>query len=159
MGVVVAFDFSAFTALFPEMTPVGVPLATAYFGIAETMHANDGSGPIGDATLQSNLLYMLTAHLAQLFAARDASGNPSSSGAPSPTIVGRISSASEGSVSVQAEALEGFNTAQASWLAQTKYGALYWAATAQFRTFRYRRPRCGFPGAFPLTVLPRSPWR
>lgn len=139
MGVVVAFDFNSLVAQFPAMTPVGATLMQQYWDIATTMHANDGTGPIASAVLQTKLLNALTAHIAQLFAPRDASGNPAASGSPAPGIVGRISSASEGSVSVQAEALQGFNTAQASWLAQTQYGALYWAMTASFRTFRYRK--------------------
>jgi len=145
MGAVVSFDYNGLVAMFPAMTPVGAPLLEVYWGIATTMHRNDGGGPVGDAGLQASLLNMLTAHLAQLFAPRDANGNPAASGADSPNVVGRISSASEGSVSVQTEALQGFTTAQASWLSQTKYGALYWAATAQFRTFRYRRAPC-YPG-------------
>ncbi|HEY6030504.1 MAG TPA: DUF4054 domain-containing protein [Gaiellaceae bacterium] len=147
MGVTVAFSFDAFVAQFPEMEPIGATLAQNYWTIATMMHANDGSGPIGNPAQQSSLLNMLTAHLAQLFAPRDPAGNPAASGAPSPQIVGRISSASEGSVSVQTEALQGFTTAQASWLSQTKYGALYWAATAFARTARSvqaRWPRTAF---------------
>lgn len=152
MGAVVQFDYNGLVALFPEMAPVGSPLLQVYWGVAQTMHANDGSGPVNDATLQANLLNMLTAHLAQIFAPRDASGNPAAAGASSPNMVGHISSASEGSVSVQVEALSAFKTAQAQWLASTKYGALYWASTAQFRQVRYRPPACSAPslGAWPI---------
>ena len=49
-----------------------------------------------------------------------------------------ISNASEGSVSVQTEWNAGSNQDDIeAFLIQTKYGAAYWAMTAQFRTARY----------------------
>ena len=158
MGVIVTFDFAAFSAQWPAYVPVGSTLLASFFDMATTMHANDGSGPINNAAIQQKLLNALTAHLAQLYAPRDASGNPAATGAPAPALVGRMSSASEGSVSVQTEALQGFTTAQAAWLSQTQPGAFYWAMTAQFRTVRYVQPRCSRPvrSAFPVTFQSRS---
>jgi hypothetical protein len=76
---------------------------------------------------------MLTAHIAALYAPSTASG---SSPATPP---GRISNASEGSVSAAFE----LNTPQAAaWYAQTKYGVSFWAATAPFRTMHYVPPPC-----------------
>lgn len=142
MGVIVGFDYQAFLRSYPEMSALGEPRAQEYFDIATAIHANDGGGPISSASLQQSLLNMLTAHVAFLFAPRGPDGNPAQTGQAAPAMVGRITSASQGSVSVSAEALQGFNTAQASWLAQSRYGAMYWASTAQFRTFRFRsRPR------------------
>ncbi len=141
MGVVVQFDFEAFKAAYPEMSGLGATLATEYWNVATGMHANDGSGPINNAPRQQSLLFMLTAHIAALFAPRGPDGNPAASGASASDVVGRVTSASEGSVSVSTEAMTGFNTAQAQWLAQTRYGALYWASTAMFRTFNYRAPQ------------------
>lgn len=155
MGVIVQFDFAALTTLFPELDPVGSALCEVYWDIATTMHRNDGGGPISSSTLQARLLNMLTGHIAFLYAPRDATGNMASSGSAAPNVTGRVSSASEGSVSVQTEALQGFATAQASWLAQSKYGQLYWASTAQFRTMRYRPAiwpnRVGPGGMLPIT--------
>ncbi len=141
MGVIVPFDWAAFQATYPELAPIGEALATQYFATATMIHRNDGGGPISNPAQQSSLLNMLVAHLAMLYAPRDPSGNPAATGVPSPNIVGQITSASEGSVSVSTTALSAFATAQAQWLAQTRYGALYWAATAVFRTMRYR-PFC-----------------
>lgn len=145
MGVIVQYDYNSLTRMFPAMAPVGTELLAVYWEIATTMHGNDGSGPIGSATLQSALLNMLTAHIAQLFAPKDPAGNPSAAGSSTAGVVGRVQSATEGSVSISTAALEGFRTAQASWLAQTQYGAMYWAATAQFRTMRYVPPMGGSP--------------
>ncbi len=158
MGVIVAFDYDKLIAQFPAMAPVGPQLLEVYWDIATTMHGNDGSGPIAKESLQRSLLNMLTAHIAQLFAPKDPSGNPSAAGTTSIGVVGRVQSATEGSVSIATAALEGFNTAQASWLGQTQYGALYWAATAQFRTMRYQPPPCGIYGPYSTVVTPLR-WR
>jgi hypothetical protein len=130
MGVIVQFNYAQWLALFPEFTTtVSAPQAVSYFGIATTVHRNDGGGPVTDATQQLNLLNYLTAHIAALFAAPAAGQQPSG-------IVGRINSASEGSVSVQA-AYSNNVSEQMAWFIQTRYGALYWTATAPFRTMRY----------------------
>lgn len=139
MGAIVTFDYAGFARLFPELEYVSPDLVAVYFDIATTMHANDGTGPVADAAQQSKLLNFLTAHLSKLYA-------PNNGQAPS-GLVGRISSATEGSVTVQAE--WGSNTSErAAWFLQTQYGATYWAMTAQFRTMRYRP---GYP-------RPVNPW-
>ena len=63
-------------------------------------------------------------------APRDAAGIPAATGAPAPAIVGRISSASEGSVSVSSEYKDSGSPSEA-FFTQTKYGAMFWQATAQ----------------------------
>jgi hypothetical protein len=50
-------------------------------------------------------------------------------------LVGRISPATEGTVSVQADVGVMPNTA--AWYQQTKYGMGFWAAVAPLRKFRY----------------------
>lgn len=138
MGAIVQFDFGLFARSYPQLAGIGEPMAEQFFTIAQDIHRNDGGGPIGNPVQQLNLLNMVVAHLAQLYAPRDGSGNPSATGTAAPTLPGRISSATEGSVSVQTEALTAFNTAQAQYFSQTTYGQLYWAATAFARTGRYR---------------------
>ena len=129
MGVVVAFSYSAWIALYPEFS--SIPQATVeqqYFPLAEVYHRNDGGGPVASATLQSAYLNMMTAHIAARYGTINGQ-------APS-TIVGRISNATEGSVTVAADfPLESPSQA---WFTQTKYGADYWQATKAYRTFRYR---------------------
>ncbi|MDE3023802.1 MAG: DUF4054 domain-containing protein, partial [Pseudomonadota bacterium] len=51
-------------------------------------------------------------------------------------LVGRINSATEGSVSVTADM--GAVTNTQAWYMQTKYGAAYWQASAPYRNFQYR---------------------
>lgn len=126
MGVVVTFDYAGWVARYPEFAAVTQPLAQSYFDEATIYQANDGSGPVKTAAIQSTLLNMLTAHIAALYAAAAPGVSP---------LVGRISSATEGSVSVNVEMETTINSA---WFMQTKYGASYWQATAGYRTMRYR---------------------
>lgn len=126
MGVVVSFDYGAWVSRYPEFAQVDEPMAQAYFNEATLYHRNDGGGPVADSTTQTVLLNMLTAHIAAINAP-DAQGN-----APSP-LVGKIVSAGQGSVNVSTQ----WNaTNPEQYYSQTKYGAAYWAASAQFRTFR-----------------------
>lgn len=138
-GSVVTFVYSDWTALYPEFstTVTTAPQAQGYFDQATVLQENTGY-PISDPTTLTTLLYLLTAHVALLFAGSN--GNPVS------PLVGRISSATEGSVSVGTE-MPGA-TANSAWFQQTRYGALYWQMTAAYRTMRYiPNPRmfCGYP--------------
>lgn len=132
MGVIVAFDYTAFITRYPEFgpsgaQPVGAPLGAIYFNEATLYLRNDGGGPINSATAQSMLMNMLVAHIASLNAA-------SSTGQAATPLVGRINSASEGSVSASVE----FSSTNAEqWFSQTKYGAAFWKACAQYRMARY----------------------
>ena len=127
MGVVVSFDFTAFSASYPEFAYIGAPTATQYFNMATVLHANDGSGPVPNATIQTTLLNALVAHLAQIY-----SGTQGEE--PSP-LVGRIQNATQGSVSVGTQNDYGPGTVQ--WYQQTKYGSMYWAMTSAYRRGLY----------------------
>lgn len=141
MGAVAQFDWALFELTFPEFTGLTQPVATSYFNTATMYLSNDGSGPVADAGQQLTLLNLLTAHITKILFGSNGQG-PSG-------IVGRISSATEGSVSAGTDFPTTLNGA---WLAQTAYGALYWQLTAQYRTMQYR-PRLGrnfnpYPFAF-----------
>ena len=130
MGVVVQFNYAQWAALYPEFSAtVNQQQATGYFQQATMIHRNDGGGPVNDATTQLNLLNILTAHIAALMA-------PPAPGQQPSGLVGRINSATQGSVSVQA-AYSTSVTQQMAFFIQTKYGAMYWTASAPFRTMRY----------------------
>jgi hypothetical protein len=139
MGVVANFDPVGFVAAFPEFSGCTPAQLTGYFTRATLIQANDGTGPVNDLAVQSMLLNLLTAHIGYLSAPRDANGNPSATGQPSPQIVGRLSSAGEGSVSAQFDMgnVEAGSPSQ-PWYMQTRYGAEWWAATASYRTAIYR---------------------
>lgn len=134
----VTFNYATWVARYPEFAAVSEPLAQSYFDEAGLYCQNVTCNPAFAAGVLPTLLNMLTAHIAWLNAPRDENGNPASTGAAAPEIVGRINSASEGSVSVQAEWNTGTPASPSeAWYIQTKYGAAYWGATAQFRTFQY----------------------
>ena len=133
---VVTFDYGQWLLRFPELRAVPQERATLFFHEAELYLDNTGTGPVTEPTRLSVLLGLATAHLIQL--------NATVNGViPSP-LVGRVSSASEGSVSVSVDA--GQVTATQAWWAQTRYGAAFWQATARYRRMRYVRPSY-LPGA------------
>ena len=128
MKGVVTFDYAAWALRYPELAAsVSGPLAQAYFDEAQLYCDNTPLSPVHVLTIRAQFLGMLTAHIATL--------NTPLNGQPSSPLVGRISNATEGSVSVQTEYDVPAGSAQ--WFAQTKYGAAFWSATAAYRTMRY----------------------
>lgn len=140
----VIFDYDAWVGRYPEFLAVAKPMAQAYFNEAGIYCANDSCSAAFGAGVLPVLLNQLTAHIAWLNAPRGPNGMPAATGQPASPLVGRISSASEGSVSVSVE--NSFEPGTPQWYQQTKYGAAYWAATAQFRTAQYA-PQPIFVGA------------
>lgn len=134
---VVTFDYAVWIARYPEFSTVTEPVAQSYFDEATLYLNNTANSVVQDIAQRAVLLNMLTAHIAQMNA-KNASGKLAS------PLVGRIDSATEGSVSVHADMPGG--TASAAWFQQTPYGAAYWQATARYRTMRY------VPG--PVTPIP-----
>ena len=127
MGVVV-FDPVAFRTRYPEFSTLTDGMLTAYFNEATLYLNNSESSLVTDVTQRSVLLNMIVAHLAAL--------NSGINGQAPSQLVGRITQASEGSVSVSSDIGPVSNTA--AWWMQTKYGASYWSATSPYRTMRYR---------------------
>jgi hypothetical protein len=136
---VVVFDVSLFKAANPEFTTVAPARLQQNFSYATLLLNNSCGSLMVDAPTRETFLNLLTAHLTALF--------DGVNGQPPAGVVGRVSGATEGSVSVQLDM--GQTNMDAAWYEQTRWGALYWAATAPFRTFRYVAPQCGF-GELPL---------
>lgn len=108
---------------------------TASFNTA-TLYCSNKLGPVPNVPLLTQLLYLLTAHVTAL------NFNPDGTVKPFNSPVGRLASATEGSVTATFENEYPPGTPQ--WYQQTSFGAAYWAATANYRTMRYRTPnRCG----------------
>lgn len=123
---VVSFDPAKFKARYPEFSTVADLTLGACFDEAGLFLSNTDSSPVQDVTRRALLLNMLTAHIATLggVLAADRLPNP----------VGRVSSAAEGSVSASFEYLQ---PGKHAWFTQTQYGAAFWQATTNLRTFRY----------------------
>ncbi len=114
------------------------PLATAYFSQATLYLNNTDCSPVSDVGQRLQLFNMLVAHIAALNGAI----GPGSQG-----IVGRVSSATEGGVTITFDYQATAGSAQ--WYAQTPWGAQYWEATAGYRTMQYvpgEQPFLGVPG-------------
>src|SRR5258708_22751334 len=141
-GPIVTFSYPLWVARYPEFNGVDELTAQAYFNEATLYFRNEGTGPVNDptGTVQLTLLNMLTAHIA-LLNALQVNGVPNTEepgGTPPPNIVGRISQASEGSVSVSSElSMAPSTSGMFVWLEQTRDGLAFWAAPAAFRTMRY----------------------
>lgn len=130
MGAVATFDYAAWQRRYPEFGAVTEPQAQDFFTEATLYLRNDGTGPVRDPAQQLMLLNMLVAHIAALAPA------PGADGSASGGIVGRIASATEGSVSVTAAEMPDEGSL-AAYFQQTSYGLAYWAATAGLRMARY----------------------
>lgn len=138
-GGVVTFSYADWSAHYPELaSSVSSATAQLYFYEAQlycdntpTSIITDASQPGGEREL---LLNMLTAHIAAL--------NAPLNGQASSPIVGRISGATEGSVSVQTQ--NDYPPGTVQWYQQTKYGAAFWAATTKYRSMTY------VPGPAPI---------
>lgn len=152
----VTFSSATWVAMFPEFTPLTPAQGQAYFMAASTICANSACNPINADGNLATLLYWLTSHFAWLLCPKDANGNPAATGQMASQLVGRISDAAEGSVNVSVDWPTGADTtALEKFLAQTKYGAAYWAMTSQYRTARYlARPTIVVNGIFPGVFSP-----
>lgn len=135
----VTFSFSEWTTMFPEFAACNPTTAATWFTRASFLCGNQTTNPLYSVTdMLKTAIYLLTAHIAWLNAPRDPTGNPASSGSPPSPIVGRINTATEGSVSVGADMGDAnAGSPSQAWYEQTKYGAEYWAMTACVRTARY----------------------
>lgn len=127
MNGVVVFDLAAFRVRYPEFSTVIDAIINEYFTEATIYLDNTPSSIVADLTIRAMLLNMLTAHIAALYSG--VNGN-----APSGT-VGRIGSASEGSVSASFDM--GSTSERAAWFMQTQYGAAYWRAVQPYISFQY----------------------
>lgn len=137
---VVTFSYADWSARYPELVAkVTEPLAAAYFLEAEIYLDNTDASPVEDVVRRAILFNMLVAHIAVCNGAASTSSSP-----------GRISSVTEGSVSVSLD----FNVpaGTAAWYNLTRYGAAYWAATAPYRSMAY------VPGAAPYLDVPGARW-
>ena len=127
---IVVLNPTGFLQRYPEFSNVDPSVLPVLFNEACAFCNNTDASPVTDVTLRATLLNMLTAHIVFL--------NFGSNATPATSLVGRISSASEGSVHATADM--GKPSAYAAWFMQTKYGAAYWQATKQYRMMHYVHP-------------------
>lgn len=129
---VVIFDPAQFKLAFPEFAGVPDLRLTMTFTAATAILDNTDASPVTDAAQREAMFYYLIGHLLTLFGYTDTAGTA----VPGAGVVGRLSSASEGSVSSSFEMNVPAN-ANAAWWNQTQYGATYWMLTLPYRTVQY----------------------
>lgn len=135
---VVTFNPATFKAKYPAFATVADALLTGDFELAQLFLNNSCCSVVRDANVRETLLNLLVAHIATLL--QGANGQ-----APS-GLIGWVSGATEGSVSVQASYISQMSMSEA-YFSQTPYGLIFWQATARFRSFLYvPAPTCGLGG-------------
>jgi Protein of unknown function (DUF4054) len=130
---IVVFDPTDFQTRYPAFATVSDAALQQNFNQATLMLENSCCSIVKDAPTREILLNLATAHITALLNGVN--------GQPPQGIVGRVSSAQEGSVSVQAEMLT--QSMSAAYWMQTPWGAAFWQMTLPFRTARYIPPSGG----------------
>lgn len=129
---VVSFDAAAFVSAYPAFTNIPVPQLTAAFSQATYFCNNTDNSIITDLAERASLLWLLTAHITQILYGLNDGVNPPE---PPTGVVGRVQIAKEGTVHAMLDM--GATSPGAAWFNQTPYGAMYWAMTMKYRSFRY----------------------
>jgi hypothetical protein len=142
---IVTFNAAAFIQAFPAFSSVNPAQLASNFAFATLQLDNSLCSVVQDVNVRAALLNLLTAHITALLNGEN--------GDAAPSTVGRISSATQGSVNVQTEF--DAKTFSEAYYAQTKYGLQFWQSTARFRTARYVPPGCDFGGGSPWNAWPQ----
>lgn len=139
----VVFSYTEWIARYPEFQTITQPTAQAYFNEACLYLDNSPCSAVFNSAQggpRDLILNMLTAHIAAL--------NANLPGQQSSPLVGRISDATQGSVSVSADM--GTVPFTAAWFMQTKYGAAAYQALKVYRIGFYT------PGPRPYLGVSRA---
>lgn len=134
---VVTFNPDEFREQYPEFSGLSDAVLFRMFDWAQMYLCNHPNSPVPNQARRKVLLYLLTAHCCALWYQSQANVPGGSGGSVTPAPmggVGRLNSASEGSVSV------GFDytvTPGGEWFTQTQYGAAFWQAVRSLIGFRY----------------------
>ena len=123
----VTFDAARFKGRYPEFAAVSdVALGDCF--VEAGIYLSNTDKPVADVARRTVLLNMLVAHIAYI------GGMLSADGLPRP--VGRLSQASEGSVSASFDDVPA-TPGSGAWFKQSQYGAAFWQATSGLRSFGY----------------------
>lgn len=142
----VCLDLAEFHHQYPEveLKSIAPGVIDASWQVAVSIVGDDDSNSFAPFNPKKNeyerqtLLYLALAHLLKLRLNTISGANSG--------LTGRITSASEGSVSVTVEAFKA-DSLTAQWWSQTEEGALYWLLTAKYRL-----------GGRLVTVSESHPW-
>lgn len=124
---IVAFDPAAFKADFPAFSTISDPALQLNFNLATLQLDNSIYSVVQDVGIRTALLNLLVAHITALL--NGVNGQPASGA------VGRVSQATQGSVS--AGLAYTTKSEAAAYYSQTPWGAQFWQSTVTYRTARY----------------------
>lgn len=144
---IAVFDYTAWQTRYPEFNgAVSESMAALLFAEAGLYLDNTDGSRVTDPARRLLYLNMIVAHLAALSGVLEAGGKPTG-------LVGRVTSATEGSVSVSVET--GLAPGTGGWWTQTPYGFAFWSATKRLRSATY------VPGIQPSfePMYGRGAWR
>lgn len=131
-GGIAVWNSGIFLARYPEFNSAYTANPTkfaSYFIEAGCFYLNNQpNSPIQDVPIRQMLLNMLVAHISFL------GGDLNVDGQSRP--VGRLSQASEGSVSASFE-MNPATPGSGPWFQQSQYGSAFWQATTSLRSARY----------------------
>ena len=127
MGAVIQFNYADWAAAFPEFGNIAeATIIGPVLAIATQYCRIDGGSPIAAESTLTQALNLMVAHVAQIMYG--------STIQPLSPLVGHITDATEGSVSVSVEFP---TTPENAWFMQTRYGSMYWQLVLPFRLGRY----------------------
>ena len=132
MSGIVVFDLPKFRSLYSNLKSTDDQL-NWYFVEATMLLNNTEKSCVKSLAEREVLLFLLVAHFAVLQQRVEGDNE----------VVGRVSSASQGSVSVTLD--NGQTTLSDKWYQQTPYGSKYWALTSKYRSFLYVATNIAMP--------------
>lgn len=130
---IATFAYDEFVGAYPEFNGAAQGACANNFILATLLLNNCCSSPVRDPDQRLVMLYAITAHITFLMTPCPAN-NQTPQG-----VVGRVASATQGSVSVATEYNAIVSDSEAYFI-QSKYGALFWQLTAAYRTMHYIPP-------------------
>jgi hypothetical protein len=129
----IPFDYDEWIRKFPELSGLPEQLAQGYWDEAGLIFRNDCTSPEWDLDKRREILDLLTAHCAMLFAPPPIGRG----GGGANALGGVLTNKSVDGVSVGSSGLfPGVNGTQA-WYLTTQYGQKAWRLMAAYRTFHY----------------------
>ena len=130
---IATYNPTLFHARYPEFANVSDVVLSSMFSEAGLYLNNSPTGPVQDVNQLTTLLNMLTAHIAYIGGVLSADGQA--------LPVGRVSTASEGSVSASFDYTP-CTPGSGAWFKQSQYGAAFWQATSYIRSALYIPKPC-----------------
>jgi len=146
----VLFNYSNWASQYPEFNTLDPDVAQGFWNEACLLFRNDDTSPELDPQARSEILGLLTAHCAAIFAPPPLGRG----GGGTTALAGVLTSKSVNGVSVGSSGLFPGVSGSAAWYLTTQYGAKAWKLMAAYRNFHY----VPGPQRFPNQYWPYYPY-